>query len=604
MGRARTHIGAALVTVGGIAYALIQILQSSVGAFNPRPLVTLLIAVCVGLIGATLVRLRHYMVADRAMAEVVRVWPPRTLDESDPLSLGVFPARLPGPYVPRDADGALQVALRGGGLVLLFGPPRSGKSRTALEGARGVLGSRPVLIPADGAALSALAADPPTFRGAGTAVWWLDDLERFVDHLGAGELSLLADDGRTVVITVREDTWHSLLQSAGDAGECGRRLLGAAGIVRVSQVLSASEASAAQSLYPGLDVDGGIGSALSCPDDGAAAGRISAAAAAAAARRRDPLLMLALTAMIVAIALLAVVVVRGGFATVEPPPIGAQVDTIRYLAARGGATTILAMPASLHGGDASSEIFVMRPPNGSDQLRIYDDEGGRLRLKVSFQPFSQHQSGSDYAVAPQIQQRQAAIDYQLTNPQVVDAFGDGEHELIDDFSPASTALQLKLPIMVAWDDAEERYKLSPLLAVQPPKPPGGAHRDAYLKGPYILQGVQSAPGALSSSRLSAYAVSVYRVLPAGPDTPALLAIGGDASDVLDRPLLAVDLYTLSLSDGRPATKLTCSGVATTTLVPVSNQAQMTYAGALDKLAPTLAGAVSGIASGNGNSCVD
>ncbi len=73
------------------------------------------------------------------------------------------------------------------------------------------------------------------------------------------------------------------------------------------------------------------------------------------------------------------------------------------------------MPAALHGGDASSEIFVMRPPAGSDQLRIYDDEGGRLRLKLSFEPFSQHQGGSDYAVAPQIQQRQAPIDYQTSD---------------------------------------------------------------------------------------------------------------------------------------------------------------------------------------------
>jgi hypothetical protein len=45
-GRSCRHVslGAASLAVGGAAFALIQILQGTIGAFNPRPIVTALIA--------------------------------------------------------------------------------------------------------------------------------------------------------------------------------------------------------------------------------------------------------------------------------------------------------------------------------------------------------------------------------------------------------------------------------------------------------------------------------------------------------------------------------------------------------------------------------
>ncbi len=191
------------------------------------------------------------------MAEVVRVWPPRTLADSDPLSLGVFPARLPGPYVPRDADGALQVALRGGGLVLLFGPPRSGKSRAALEW-RAWRCSGPVrwLIPADGAALSAL-AEPTRRASAGAAT---------VLRVVAGRSGALRRPPRRrrTVTAGRWRTHGGDLRCARTPGThcCRVRAMpvsaegdcsGAASIVRVSQVLERGGGQRRRrARYPGL----------------------------------------------------------------------------------------------------------------------------------------------------------------------------------------------------------------------------------------------------------------------------------------------------------------------------------------------------------------
>ena len=190
-GRNRKHVrlGALSLTLGGAAFALIEVLQASVGQFNPRPVVSVLVAVCVALLGSTLGRLRQASVEAQQLSELLRVWPLRRIGDIDGLVFGVFPARrssavadLPQ-YVARDIDPQLDDGLRDGGFVLVVGPPRSGKSRTAFEAARRVLGDRAVMIPVDGSALSALVDEELSGFGA-DAVWWLDDLERFLDHIG------------------------------------------------------------------------------------------------------------------------------------------------------------------------------------------------------------------------------------------------------------------------------------------------------------------------------------------------------------------------------------------------------------------------------------
>jgi hypothetical protein len=68
------------------------------------------------------------------------------MDEAEPCRLGIFPPRrdVAGPpdaeYVPRgEVEDRLRAALGKSSFILVFGPARAGKSRTALEAARQIL---------------------------------------------------------------------------------------------------------------------------------------------------------------------------------------------------------------------------------------------------------------------------------------------------------------------------------------------------------------------------------------------------------------------------------------------------------------------------------
>jgi hypothetical protein len=75
-GRQRRHlsIGAASLAVGGAAFALIQILQGTISAFNPRPVVSVLISVFAALVGSTLGRMRQNTIEARRLTALLRVW--------------------------------------------------------------------------------------------------------------------------------------------------------------------------------------------------------------------------------------------------------------------------------------------------------------------------------------------------------------------------------------------------------------------------------------------------------------------------------------------------------------------------------------------------
>jgi tetratricopeptide (TPR) repeat protein len=139
-----------------------------------------------------------------------------------PLELGVKPAidigisgglnssgryaDLP-PYVIRDGDSALEVAIARGGIVLLHGRAASGKSRSAYEAIRRLRGKSALLVPAYPAALRELL--DAGYRVA-NAIVWLDDLEQYLipDGLDLGLLEQLCPSGRqdvTIVSTIRDE---------------------------------------------------------------------------------------------------------------------------------------------------------------------------------------------------------------------------------------------------------------------------------------------------------------------------------------------------------------------------------------------------------------
>jgi hypothetical protein len=262
--------------------------------------------------------------------------------------------------VPRDIDPQLDDGLRDGGFVLVVGPPRSGKSRTAFEAARRVLGDRAAMIPVDGSALSALVDDELSGFGA-DAVWWLDDLERFLDHIGGTELAVLLDQGLTVVATVREERWNEMLQADGDGGERGRRLRGAATVFALPSGLSDAEtALAADRLKHGnIDPSAGIGAALAASWDGTVSHRRPQTRPARG--RPDAVLVLAAACTLLTAAALGLIVAAGGFARRTPPPLGQQVDAIRQRAAAAGESIVYVSAQQLHRFDQTSYVFILRP---------------------------------------------------------------------------------------------------------------------------------------------------------------------------------------------------------------------------------------------------
>jgi hypothetical protein len=63
------------VGLGGLAFGVIQVIQGTVAAFEPRPVVSLIFAVAVGLIGVTAERKRHLSVQRRALTSWLHAWP-------------------------------------------------------------------------------------------------------------------------------------------------------------------------------------------------------------------------------------------------------------------------------------------------------------------------------------------------------------------------------------------------------------------------------------------------------------------------------------------------------------------------------------------------
>ncbi len=598
----RRRLGGAALGLGGVAFAVIQILEQTIGAFDPRPIVAGLIAVTIGFAGLALERGRHVAATSRVLRGLLRVWPLRRVGDTDPLALGVFPpadaargAAL-GPYVARDADPAVREALLAGGLVVVVGPDRAGKSRTAAEVARAGLGDRFVVLPVSGGALAALLADP-SFTPPPDAVWWLDDLERFSGQLDASELDVLLD-GRRVLATVRPQAWAQLLRASGDDGERGRRLAAAARVITVPAAASPAEAQRAREIHPDLDLGAAavLGEALA-----ARCGPAPAAPAPGApdpGRRelepgRDRALILGLAATVASAVVLGLVIRIGGWAVEPPPPISAQLDAIRQAAQRAGDLVLLAREVALHGTDARSHLFVLTPrETGSGELRIYDERGGLLRLGLGFRPKTRGGGGS-FAIAPPQELRRGDWDYSVAPPVEADLDGDGRSELVATYGLTTSNGPIAVPVVVGWDDESQRYAISPLLPGDQPVragvPPGAAV-DPYFTGAYVLTDPRT------GARLRAGAAVAYRVVAGGRVVVARTV------DAPGAPRLAITVYAISMSRGRAAATLACGG-GEDGIVRLVARGRRSADQVLDQVGSRFAREAVGGAPPDGSSCV-
>ena len=211
-----------------------------------------------------------------------------------------------------------------------------------------------------------------------------------------------------------------------------------------------------------------------------------------------------------ALVALGLIVAAGGFAKPKPPSIAAQVTDIRKAAARqGGAMVYTLSSERLNGTQERSYVFVLRRQNhGSDEVRIYDDVDGRLRLRFDFRP----RTGDAWIsldTTAAVQQRRAPVAYWMTHrPIVADVNGDGTRELLLAYrAGAISALAFRIPLSVAWDDRRQEYVLSAVLRSRPPERNPDTIMPAFRRAFMIRNAIH--PGR---SPLRAYAVSELLLL--------------------------------------------------------------------------------------------
>jgi tetratricopeptide (TPR) repeat protein len=183
-------------------------------------------------------------------------------------------------YVPRDTDAQLRAALQAaavqGGLIVLIGRSSTGKSRSAYEAVREVLGGWRLWQPDDAASVTRAAGGPMILR---QTVVWLDEMQRFLDGpagLVAGPVRRLlsADDPVVIVGTIWPDRY--LLMTAEPIRDQGgqviedrfaheREVLDLAEIVDIDDRLSSAERKRAQLI---AKIDPRVAAALKPADYG------------------------------------------------------------------------------------------------------------------------------------------------------------------------------------------------------------------------------------------------------------------------------------------------------------------------------------------------
>ena len=465
--------GATSALVAGATLAALQIAQSSIGPFNPRPAITVLITVTVGLATLVTQRLRvrkersdAHFERERLLEGALRCWPLPKLSDVDQARLGIFPARRDGgrrttPYVRRSVDDRLEEAVASSPFVLVVGPPRGGKSRTLFEAAREAFADARLIIPKDREGLEQLLdLDPPPWSGRSNAVLWLDGLERYLESIDANVLDRLEADSVKLLGTIRADDYAAALAASGEAGEAAKAVAASARVFELPAELDEAEQRTSRELYGDEDFSGGLGARLST------SGTEEASPASVPQRdesKQQPApdppaghdLLLVAPALACVLALLAIglVVETAGFSEPEPPSLAERVDAVKLEAAGSDRSVVANQALDFHGSGEASYLFAFQTkdfsalesgpsPAASDEIRIYDVRGGDPVERFRFQP--------DVAGAR----------FQIRYDGDLD--GDGDEEVIGGYGFQSEASLALLPFLIDWDAASGDYRITSL----------------------------------------------------------------------------------------------------------------------------------------------
>lgn len=180
----------------------------------------------------------------------------------------------------------------------------------------------------------------------------------------------------------------------------------------------------------------------------------------------------------------------------SPPPIRNQLDSVLREAADQGTYPAVWRVLRLRAGAPRSHLLVLRDgserPGGiprelalppSDELRLYDEVGGRLDLRFALHP----QNPGELRQGPDGD----SPGYEVQVVQVINVNRDGNAEVLVSFGRRSNASgPLPLPALLWWDPAPDAYRVDPILTEAPELAlPSGlsAHAlDGYRK-PSIVQ---------------------------------------------------------------------------------------------------------------------
>jgi hypothetical protein len=468
------RVGATAIAATAAAVAILEILQRSVDAFDPRPAISVLIVVSVFFATLALTVLRQRVARDSELRGAVRSWPLPRMARTDPYRLGIFPERGGGggagaaPYIPRgQVDEDLEESLRTSprGFVLLSGPFRAGKSRTAFEATRRAIPDALVVAPHDGEALQAvLDLDPPLFSRrsrlpkwprTSRAVLWLDGLDRFLEEIDPNVLEdlLTTPIPVTIVATIREDDYEAALAGSGAEAEGAKAVAAAAREFRIADDGTAARAARRGAASQEPTAGGSGARELHSPT-------------------RDPFFVGPAAVSIASLAAVLIVALAEGFS--EPAPLSLAEQADEKLREAGGELVWGPARADLHGAGQESYLFAFEPEargepgassSPSHEIRIYDQRGDQLVERFRF--------GPDVDGA-QFQFRD------LTD------IGGGGAKLIGGYGFPDEASLALLPFVVRWDSTAGEYSIEALQDEPPelseslnPKPEARPYLEAY-----------------------------------------------------------------------------------------------------------------------------
>jgi hypothetical protein len=356
------------------------------------------------------------------------------------------------PYQPRPdgEDGTIAEALRTTRTVIVHGPAGCGKSRAVSQAAAVELPHVPAIIPLDAPSLNSLldgGVDLPLTHHE--LCLWLDGLDRFtgvLDPCSIESAQTASKPAARIVATVRTDEWTTLVSGTGQDSQAARALAQDARIVELSEFAPATTgATEGAGTPPVVGVHGLL-------HDRPFLGLLSA---------------------LVAVIVIAIILLAKGDLT-DPPSINDQIAQITgqlvSAAGPGGGHVILDERVPFHSTDQPSWMIVVQdlptaadfnegaaegsgPKPRSDDVRIYDVVGDRLRLELNFRPAGVGLDAAEWE------------SLSAGAPAYADYAQDGSEAVIGAFAFPSQATSALLPVAIKWQD--DRYVL---VALTPDKP--------------------------------------------------------------------------------------------------------------------------------------